>query len=251
MNDLTTQRQQMGGPLGDVQKGRSMKRVTMVLAAGAALAIAPAAAQAHVTLQPESVPAGGFTRLDVRVPNELDDATTTKVEVQFPPGFLFASYEPVPGWAGAVEFRQLDEPAEAFGEEFSEEVDTVTFTAEGKGIQPGQFQDFGLSLSIPDAPGETLTFPALQTYSNSEVVRWIGEPDSEEPAPTVTLTEPESPAHGATEGEGGESDDEEHAESKGGEDDDGTDTLAVVALIVGGLGLLLGIGAMARGRGSA
>ena len=195
MNDLTNTDNRWAGLRADVQKGRTMKRVTMVLAAGAALLIAPAAAQAHVTLQPESVPAGGFTRLDVRVPNELDDATTTKVEVQFPPGFLFASYEPVPGWAGAVKFRKLDEPAEAFGEEFNEEVDTVTFTAEGKGIQPGQFQDFGLSLSIPDTPGETLTFPALQTYSNNDVVRWIGEPDSEEPAPTVTLTEAELSEH--------------------------------------------------------
>ena len=36
--------------------------------------------RAHVTLQPERVPAGGFTRLDVRVPNERDDAATTKVQ---------------------------------------------------------------------------------------------------------------------------------------------------------------------------
>lgn len=231
-----------------------MKRVTMVLAAGAALLIAPAAAQAHVTLQPESVPAGGFTRLDVRVPNELDDATTTKVEVQFPPGFLFASYEPVPGWAGAVKFRKLDEPAEAFGEEFNEEVDTVTFTAEGKGIQPGQFQDFGLSLGIPDTPGETLTFPALQTYSNGDVVRWIGDPESEEPAPTVALSEAELSEH--EDGTAAEEDEpgyegEEYADDGEEEDGDSTDTLAVVALIVGGLGLLLGIGAMARGRGTA
>ena len=44
---------------------------------------------------------------------------------------------------------------------------------------------------------------------------------------------------------------EEYADDGKEEDGDGTDTLAVVALIVGGLGLLLGIGAMARGRGSA
>ena len=58
--------------------------------------LAPAAAQAHVTLQPDTAPAGGFTRLDVRVPNERDDAGTTKVDVQLPPGFIAASYEPVP-----------------------------------------------------------------------------------------------------------------------------------------------------------
>ena len=70
-----------------------------VLAVAIALALlAPAAAQAHVTLQPNTAPAGGYVRLDVRVPNERDDAGTTKVDVQLPPGFVAASYEPVPGW---------------------------------------------------------------------------------------------------------------------------------------------------------
>lgn len=54
--------------------------------AGVAVLAAPAA-MAHVTLQPKQAPAGGFARLDVRVPNESDDAATTKVRVQFPPGF--------------------------------------------------------------------------------------------------------------------------------------------------------------------
>jgi uncharacterized protein len=50
------------------------------LIAGAALAltalVAPAAAQAHVTVQPNHAAAGAFTRLDVRVPTERDDAST-------------------------------------------------------------------------------------------------------------------------------------------------------------------------------
>jgi uncharacterized protein YcnI len=64
---------------------------------------APAIAQAHVTVQPDSVPAGGFARLDVRVPNERDDAATEEVEVQMPEGFLSVSYEPVPAGASASE----------------------------------------------------------------------------------------------------------------------------------------------------
>ena len=87
-------------------------------------------AQAHVTVQPESVPAGGFTRLDVRVPNERDDAATEKVEVKMPDGFLFVSYEPVAGWSVEVKTEKLDQPAEAFGEKINEQVDTVTFSAD-------------------------------------------------------------------------------------------------------------------------
>ena len=58
-----------------------------LIVAAAALLAAPAAAQAHVTLQPNEAPAGGFTRLNVRVPTERDDASTTKVDLQLPDGF--------------------------------------------------------------------------------------------------------------------------------------------------------------------
>ena len=85
-------------------------KITLALIAILALAV-PAGASAHVTLQPEEAAAGDFTVLDVRVPNERDDAATTKVDVQFPPGFVFASYQPVAGWSVEVqdgETRQAD-----------------------------------------------------------------------------------------------------------------------------------------------
>ena len=44
-----------------------------------------------------------------------------------------------------------------------------------------------MSAKVPAEQG-VLAFPANQTYSNGEVVRWIGAPDSETPAPRVTLT---------------------------------------------------------------
>ena len=47
---------------------------------------------------------------------------------------------------------------------------------------------FPLSIRIPDgSKGTVLTFKALQTYRGGEVVRWIGKPDSEAPAPQVIL----------------------------------------------------------------
>jgi uncharacterized protein YcnI len=149
----------------------------------AVLALAPAAG-AHVTLQPPEAPAGGFTRLDVRVPNEQENADTTKVVVQMPPGFLSVSYEPVPGWDVKLTMRKLDKPVEQFGEQVTEEVGRITFTGDGETgvIRPGQFQDFGLSVAVPEGrPGSMLTFKALQTYSNGEVVRWIGPPRRKRP----------------------------------------------------------------------
>jgi periplasmic copper chaperone A len=221
----------------------TIHRYLLAVVALGVLALAPAAA-AHVTLQPETAPAGGFTRLDVRVPNERDNAGTTKVEVQFPPGFLSVSTEPVPGWDIEVGMRDLDQPVEQFGEQVTEEVDTVTFTASGDAaIQPGEFQDFGLSLAVPDRrPGSMLTFKALQTYSNGEVVRWIGPPDSEEPAPQVELT--------AAEGEeaAAEPAAQQAPAADGGEDDDGNG-LAIAALVVAILALAAGLAALLMRRG--
>src|SRR5688572_20605854 len=115
------------------------------MAAGIAAAalLAPAAASAHVTLQPSKIPAGGFARFDVRVPNEQDDAGTTKVVVKMPPGFYSASYEAQPGWTTKVTKRKLDKPGELHGEEVTEEIDTITWTGDGERgiIEPGEFKD--------------------------------------------------------------------------------------------------------------
>jgi uncharacterized protein YcnI len=226
-----------------------VKRKLSIAASAIALA-APAATQAHITVQPEEVPAGGFARLDVRVPNERDGATTDKVEVRMPDGFLFVSHEPVAGWKVNVRTERLDQPVEAFGEEISEQIATITWTAADRAaaIGPGQFRDFGLSVGMPEnaAEGETLTFPALQTYSSGEVVRWIGSPDAEEPAPTVTLTASEE-----AEADAGSSDESGEASESNDDDDDGTPlALGIAALVVGGLGLVAGGSSLARSRRS-
>lgn len=231
-----------------------MKVIRYVLASAIAalLALVPVAS-AHVTVQPEEIPAGGFTRLDVRVPTERDDASTTKVELQFPPGFLSVSTEPVPGWDAKIVKRKLDKPVEQFGEQVSEEVGQVSFTANGQaaGIGPGEFQDFGLSMSVPDKAGSTLTFKAVQTYSSGEVVRWIGPPDSEGPAPQVKLAAAQ-PEGGASEPAAEE---QPTAPAESGGDDDSGNTLAIIALVVAiaalAAGLLALLGRRSRSREAA
>jgi uncharacterized protein YcnI len=232
----------------------TMRRITLA-ATAAILLTAPAAAQAHVTVQPTELPAGSFTRVAVRVPNERDDAGTTKVQVQFPDGIASASYEAVPGWTVKVTKKDAPEPIDLHGEEVTEQIDTVTFTGDGKQgiIKPGEFRDFGLSIRTPDGEaGDELTFKAVQTYESGEVVRWIGPEDADEPAPIVTLAAAED-EHGAA--AGGEHEDEAGAEpaaatTSSGSDDDGggSDTLAIVALVVGALGLVAGVAGLMAGR---
>jgi periplasmic copper chaperone A len=218
-----------------------------IVLAGATLALAvPSAAQAHVTLQPKEAAAGGFTVENVRVPNERDDAATTKVDLQLPPGFAFASYSPQPGWSVRIVKEKLDKPIQTDDGPITEEIRRMVWTGTGKGegrIGPGQFKDFPLSVQIPDKAGSTLTFKALQTYSNGEVVRWIGAPDADKPAPTVKITaaageeEEAQPASAPTQPAAAA--DTSDKASKG---------LGIAALIVGGLGLLVGIGAFVTSR---
>jgi hypothetical protein len=144
----------------------------------------------------------------------------------------------------------LAKPIQTDDGPIDEEVRRITFTGHGPNgkIGPGQFMDFPLSVQIPGKAGDKLTFKAIQTYSNGEVVRWIGAPDSETPAPIVTVTKAQGSAHTsaatpappASTGHSSNSNDGGGA-SKG---------LGVTALIVGALGLVAGLAAFgARRRG--
>jgi len=229
----------------------SRKRTIAVATAIAALA-APAAAQAHVTLQPASAPAGAFMVLDIRVPTELDNASTAKVDVKFPDGFAAARYQAVPGWKVRVTTKKLATPIQTDDGPITEGVDRMIFTRTSRtgGIKPGQFQDFPISVQIPGKAGDKLTFKALQTYSNGTVVRWIGAPGSDEPAPQVTVTAASTGAaassgihHGAGAGAASSAQPPTATASDG-----SSNGLSIAALAIGALGLLFGGGAFLASR---
>ena len=69
------------------------------------------------------------------------------------------------------------------GNQITDAVSTVTW--EGGRIESGQFEEFQLSVGpLPDAVGTTLAFPAVQTYDNGDVVRWI-DPTVAGPSPSI------------------------------------------------------------------
>ena len=167
------------------------KRLLALVSAAAAALVFAGLAQAHVTVHPNALPSGGFTTIVVRMPNERPKASTTKVDVQFPSGFYFLSYEAVPGWKTKIFYRTLAKPVTVFGESIKQEVDHVVFT--GK-LPPNQYIEFPLSVAVPAVKaGTILTFKALQTYSNGEIVRWIGPPSADTPAPQVKIVSKNSP----------------------------------------------------------
>ncbi|NEY33594.1 DUF1775 domain-containing protein [Streptomyces sp. PRKS01-65] len=237
--------------------------------AGAAVLALSAPAFAHVTVQPEGEAAkGGYAVVDFKVPNERDDASTTKVEVSFPGDHPLASVmpQPVQGWDIKVTRSTLDKPIESHGRKITEAVSKVTWTADGDGIEPGFFQKFPVSVGALPEDTDQLVFKAVQTYSNKEVVRWIevpqdGQEEPESPAPVLELSEAEDDhAHGASDASSEEatdaSDDTERAAgtSASGSSSDTTDTtarvLGIVGIVVGAAGVAYGVLA-GRRRGTA
>ena len=88
-----------------------MKGKTMAAAmAAAGVLAAPAGAAAHISIHPNTLPAGAFATLDVRVPGEQEGAEVKRVDMLLPPGFIGVSYENVPGWTVRVIERKLTSP---------------------------------------------------------------------------------------------------------------------------------------------
>ncbi len=155
-------------------------------------------AWAHVTVHPETVPAGtSDIELTFRVPNERDNANTVRLQVFFPSNLplLTVNVLPIPGWSANVDTHALSKPIQTDDGPVDQVVSDITWTATSGGITPGQYQDFDVSAGkVPDRTG-TVVFKSLQTYSSGEIVRWIQVADSQDPAPdtpapVLTLTSP-------------------------------------------------------------
>jgi uncharacterized protein YcnI len=171
-----------------------LKRAVLVAAVSGLVLAAASPASAHVTVNPDTATPGGYTKVTFRVPNETDNADTTKLEVAFPADQPIASVsvKPVPGWTATPTRSKLATPIKAHDHEITEAVSRIVWTADANAaVKPGQFQEFDVSLGPLPASGQ-LIFKALQTYSDGTVVRWIDEPTSdgtepEHPAPTLRL----------------------------------------------------------------
>lgn len=211
----------------------------LILSFLAVAVVLPAAAAAHVTIQPGEWEPGAFATMVVRVPNEADAAATTRVSMQFPEEVLTARFQPHPICDREVEMEPLDQPVE----ETTERIATVTWTCD-PGIAVGEFDEFGMSFQIPEdaAAGDELLFPTVQVYDDGEERGWIDpDPEAESPAPRVTVIAPEEegaeePAATTTEEEAAVP-----AVSTDG-DDDGMATVAIILAIVGLAAGLLALG---------
>jgi uncharacterized protein len=233
---------------------RTRKIIGGAVAAGAVLVMTAAPAFAHVEIEPSSAPKGGGTTLTFTVPNEMDNANTVKVDVKLPSDHPFSSVsvQPKAGWTYQVTQTTLPTPITTDeGNQITEAASEIVWS--GGQIKPGEFDEFTISVEgLPDNV-DSIAFPTIQSYDNGQDVSWIdptvaGQPEPENPAPVLQLTAaadtPGDTATTAPSTNGGTAVVGATVVKK-----ETNNTLGIIALIVGAVGVIIGAIALARGRG--
>lgn len=211
---------------------------------------------AHVSVQPQGEAAkGGYATVNFKVPNERDNASTVKLEVNLPTEHPLSSVmpQPVPGWKVEVTKSKLAKPLQVHGKQITEAVSKVTWTADGSKIAPGQFQQFPLSLGKLPEDADQLVFKALQTYDNKEVVRWIeetkeGAAEPESPAPVLKLSAATGDEHGGGAKDASAKDGKNAGHDEDAKSEEASDSSSdTTARILGIFGILVGVAGVAFG----
>jgi uncharacterized protein YcnI len=180
-------------------------RAAGALIVAGALAL-PASASAHASVSPPTVVKEQGQLFAVAVPGEEENDTTVKVEVDFPPGFAVDSFEAEPGWTRQVQATGAGEEAD---------IRSATWT--GGKVPTGEDAVFRF-VAEPAKAGD-YTFGVKQTYASGKVVEWNGAESSDTPAAVVHVVD--------SIGGGG-----------------GSNTLAIIGIVVGAIGLLVGLAAL-------
>jgi uncharacterized protein YcnI len=169
--------------------------------------VVAAAASAHAHISPPVAIAKQSQVYTLAVPTEKEDNATTQVELTVPQGFGIDSFVPSPGWKRTVRSTGSGE---------NTVINKVTWSG---GSVPTE-EDAAFSFLGSPSSSKTYTFQVRQTYKDGSVVDWSGPESSDTPAPTL-----------------------EAKSSLGG----GTSTIALIALVVGAIGVVLGVLALLAG----
>lgn len=169
-------------------------RAGAIVAASALVVIgAASSASAHVTVSSPDAKPGGYAKLVFRVPTESDNTSTTKLVVSLPKDHPFAHVgaQVKDGWKVEKKEEKLPAAVKVGDVTLTKAITTVTWTATTAGIPPNDFDEFSLSVGKLPEGVDALSFPADQTYSDGEVVKWADVAkdgaEAEHPAPTLKL----------------------------------------------------------------
>jgi uncharacterized protein YcnI len=222
-----------------------------VTTAGVLVLTSAGVASAHVTaISPDTLTKGGDAQFILRVPNEQDNASTVKLEVDFSLTSPLSNADllPVPGWTGVVTMTHLAKPVKMTNYSVTDAVASIVWTGQpGTKINPGQFAEFSFRTEGLPTNTDELVMPTVQTYDNGDVTHWnqstvSGKPEPDYPAPHVAL--------GAADSDGSGSGVTASATSTTSTSDDTARLLGIVGIVVGVLGSGAAIGTFAMARRS-
>ncbi|WP_284240874.1 YcnI family protein [Paenibacillus glycanilyticus] len=200
---------------------RQIKKWMVAASLAACLMMFAGVASAHVTVQPPSVPANSYQVFAVRVPSEEKGVKTVKVQVKVADGAAISRVEPKVGWTS-----ELEKDANGV-------VTGITWTAaDGGGLSETEFTDFRMSGKVNEDATQ-LVWKAYQTYSDNQVVEWVGADGSDKPASVtaVTAAAAEGDGHGAAAAA---------EESKDSDSDSVLPlTLSIIAVVLGAVAVVL------------
>jgi uncharacterized protein YcnI len=236
-----------------------MRPRTIAAVIAAATLFAPAVAQAHISLHPNTIPAGAFVTLDVRVPGEQEGAYAYKIDMLVPSGFTEIDTQNVPGWSVREIIAKPTHPIQTDEGPVDEEVSQIIWTGDRSKLgrlENGSFIQFPLSIAMPgDLVGQSLAFKTIQYYSDGKIIHWIGPPSAEFPAPTVNITARGGVIEDVAGGEAGPTPGQAPAgqgaapaSASAGSSGGANNGLAITALVVGALGLIAGVGGLLVAR---
>ena len=206
----------------------------IALGAGALLALAGALpASAHVGVTASTTAAGSTALLSFNVPHGCDGSPTTVISIELPESIIAATPTVVAGWDATKVTAEMAATSDAHGNEVTERVAEVVYTATDGGLADGFRQQFDVQVQLPDLEaGTALEFPVTQTCVVGETV-WDGED-----TPTVTLSAAAADAHGHDDAD---SEDHEAVADEGAASDTGTSgSTDVLARVLGIGGLVVG-----------
>jgi uncharacterized protein YcnI len=181
--------------------GRTSRIALAVLAVAAFALIMAVGASAHARISPAVSLSKELQLYSLAVPTEKEGKTTTQIVLTVPRGFSIDSFVPSPGWKRV---------AQSTGSGDNAVIQKVTWS--GGSVPTGEDSLFQF-LAQPASSG-TYTFQVQQSYSDGSIVNWSGPESSDSPAPAI--------------------------EAKSALGGGGTSTLAIIALVVGAVGVLVG-----------
>lgn len=223
-----------------------------VLGAATLVLATAAGASAHITVDSDTTSPGDHAVLTFSVPHGCQDSATTELAIQLPEGIDSATPTRNSFYTVETVTEELESPTtDSHGEEVSERVSEVVYTASTP-LPANQRDAIELSVQLPeDPPEDPLYFPAVQTCEDGESA-WVQIPsegqdlhDLELPAPALDLSAADATTEGHT---GAEAEQDAPAGQEQSDPEQAPSALTALALVIGGLGLLTAVIALALGR---